>query len=71
MGSRALLGFNVYRSGHKVNRALIVARAAGTARGADYSLIDRAGRGGDSYRLAGIGADGEPARIERSVIARP
>jgi hypothetical protein len=66
----ALLGFNVYRSGVKVNRTLIAAR--GAVSGAGYRLVDRSGRVGaaSTYRLQAVHADGTRVWIGRAVTRR-
>jgi hypothetical protein len=53
----SVLGYDVYRGGTKLNRALI--RAKGTARGAAYSFVDRLVRGvASTYRLRAAQRDG-------------
>ena len=66
----ALLGFDVYRSGVKVNRALIAAR--GAVSGAAYRLVDRTGRMGaaHTYRLQVVHVDGTRAWLGRAVTRR-
>lgn len=50
------VGFNLYRAGVEVNRALI--RAHGGLRPASYSFVDRAGKRGTTYRLQVVGPGG-------------
>jgi subtilisin-like proprotein convertase family protein len=56
----SLAGFNLYRSGTRLNRTLIGAKTSGTARGASYSFLDRAARAAVhyTYRLETVGLDG-------------
>lgn len=59
-----VLGFDVLRTvkgrAVKVNRTLVVAKAAGRTAGASYRLVDRGARGGTAYgyRLRVLGASG-------------
>lgn len=46
----SIAGFNVYRNGVKLNRALIAAKRSGQARGASYRFADRTARPGRAYR---------------------
>lgn len=64
-----LLGFDVYRSGVKVNRTLIAARGSGAA-GAVYRLLDRNARAAYAYRLQAVKLDGTRAWIGRAVARR-
>ena len=54
-------GFNVYREGVRLNRALIAAKRSGKAAGAAYRFVDRAApRGGSSsYRLQVVDLKGK------------
>jgi hypothetical protein len=58
-----IAGFHVYRGSMRVNRSLIVAKHAGTARGAVHRLLDRRARRGVSYtyRLQVVRLDGTRA----------
>jgi hypothetical protein len=47
----SILGFNLYRNGRRVNRALIAASRSGQARGAAYRLVDPSAPGVATYRL--------------------
>lgn len=55
-------GFNVYRAAWgtsvRVNRSLIAAKHAGTARGASYRFVDRAARRSGAYRLQVVHLNG-------------
>ena len=63
------VGFNVFRSGTKVNRALIRAKHPGKARGAVYHLVDRLAPTRATYRLHVVEVDGK--RVWRgTAIAR-
>jgi hypothetical protein len=53
----SIAGFSVYRSGVRVNRALIAARGAGLG-GASYRLVDRGAHRGARYRLQAVRLDG-------------
>jgi hypothetical protein len=61
------LGFNVYRSGVRVNARLIPAKRTA---GATYALVDsRAKRaGGQTYRLQAVGFDGKNAWLGRATV---
>lgn len=70
-------GFDIWRSVHrnggfaKVTRAMIRARAPGTARGASYRFVDRrAPHGRAYYRLQLVGADGGRSWLGGIVGAR-
>ena len=66
-----LLGFNVYRSGVKVNRMLIAARGSGAV-GAAYRLRDASARRGATYtyRLQVVSLDGTRAWLGTAVARR-
>jgi hypothetical protein len=53
----SIAGFNVYRSGVRVNRALIAASGAAVG-GASYRLVDRHAHRGTTYRLQAVRLDG-------------
>ena len=61
-GSEATLaGFDLYRGGVRLNRALLPAAASGTARGHAYVWLDRAGHLGSRYRLRVVSLSGRRA----------
>jgi hypothetical protein len=68
-GEAGLLGFEVYRSGSKVNRVLVAAR--GGAAGASYRLVDRSVSAQQTYayRLDAVHADGTRTRLARAIAA--
>jgi hypothetical protein len=66
-----LLGFDVYRSGRKLNRTLIAARGSGVA-GASYRVVDRSARGGvtSTYHLQAVRADGTRGWVGKATTKR-
>jgi hypothetical protein len=64
-----IAGFNVYRGGVRVNRALIAAR--GAVSGAGYRLLDRTGRIGATYtyRLQAVSLSGAKSWMGSAAVA--
>jgi hypothetical protein len=69
---RGISGFDLYRSGVRVNRVPIAARRSGTVRGADYVVVDRAAKRGlrYQYRLQAIRLDGRRIWLAAAVTRR-
>jgi hypothetical protein len=57
----SLLGFNVYRGGTRLNRALIPAKASATVGDGAYRMVDRSARPGRqyTYRLQAVALTGQ------------
>jgi hypothetical protein len=63
-GERRVLGFNVFRTGKKVNPSLVRAPHPEAVRGGTYRLLDRhAATGFLTYRLQIVRADGSRSWI--------
>ena len=67
---RNIAGFNVWRAGKKLNRALIAAKRSGTVAGASYQLVDRSARAGVryTYRLQAVTRDGSRSWLRQSTV---
>jgi hypothetical protein len=67
---RNLTGFNVWRAGTKLNRALVPAKRSGTHAGATYRLVDRSARAGVTYtyRLQAVTRDGSRSWLGRVAV---
>ncbi len=67
-----IAGFNVWRNGVKLNRAVIRAKHSGRPMSATYSYVDRSGQAGrpSTYRLEVVDLRGKRAWFARTAAVR-